>query len=195
DSASNVVSIVLYEDYSCPACKIFNDANAKNIQTYVEAGAATLEIHPIEMLYSMNPGIGFSHSGANAAACVANYSPDSFWLMNETFYSIQPIEEVSGGPSNAELVEAIAATGAKNMDKISTCIEKEKFSPWAGKATARALGKKPRVEKPLVNGTPTVYVNGTLYQGAINNADEFRMFITQVAGESASTTPATPAAG
>ena len=82
---SSTVSIEVYQDYLCPACKAFDEANAQQIQTLVEAGAATLEVHPIGMLANQSAGTKYSIRSTAAAACVANYSPDTFWKVNQAF--------------------------------------------------------------------------------------------------------------
>lgn len=195
---SSTVAIEVYQDYLCPACKAFDGANAEQLQTLVEAGAATLEIHPIGMLANQSAGTKYSLRSSAAAACVANYSPDTFWKVNQAFYANQP-QEGTPGLNDDEITALIAAQKPQNQAKIDKCIKDKTFIPWATKATDYALsGPMAQAAKDSGAagvGTPTILVNGKVYTGSIVDAKEFLAFVTQVAGESASTTPATPAAG
>jgi protein-disulfide isomerase len=195
---SSTVAIEVYQDYLCPACKAFDEANAEQIQTLVEAGAATVEIHPIGMLANQSAGTKYSIRSTAAAACVANYSPDTFWKVNQAFYANQP-QEGTPGLNDDEITALIDAQKPQNQSKIDKCIKDKTFVPWATKATDYALNG-PMADAAKQSGaagvgTPTILVNGKVYTGSIVDSKEFLAFITQVAGESASTTPATPAAG
>lgn len=195
---SSTVAIEVYQDYLCPACQAFDKANAEQLQTLVEAGAATLEIHPIGMLANQSAGTKYSLRSQAAAACVANYSPDTFWKVNQAFYANQP-QEGTPGLNDDEITALIDAQKPKDQSKIDKCIKDKTFMPWATQATDYALAG-PMSEAAKQSGaagvgTPTILVNGKVYTGSIVDAKEFLAFITQVAGESASTTPATPAAG
>lgn len=195
---SSTVNIVVYQDYICPACRAFDEANADTLQTLVEAGAATLEIHPIGMLWSKSAGTEYSRRSAAAAACVANYSPNTFWKVNQAFYANQP-QEGTPGPTDEELAALIGKQKPENQSKIDKCITDKTFIPWVKKATDFALNG-PMTDAALASGsagvgTPTILVNGKVYSGSIVDSKEFLSFITQVAGESAATPTPTPAAG
>ena len=198
DAGSSTVAIEVYQDYLCPACKAFDEANSQQLQTLVEAGAATLELHPIGMLANQSAGTKYSLRSQAAAACVANYSPDTFWKVNQAFYANQP-QEGTPGLNDEEITALIDAQKPQNQSKIDKCIKDKTFMPWASQATDYALaGPMTQAAKDSGAagvGTPTILVNGKVYTGSIVDAKEFLAFITQVAGESASTTPATPAAG
>lgn len=195
---SSTVSIEVYQDYICPACKAFDEANAQQLQTLVEAGAATLEVHPIGMLANQSAGTKYSLRTTAAVACVANYSPDTFWKVNQALFANQP-QEGTPGLNDDEITALIDAQKPKEQAKIAKCIKDKTFIPWATQATDYALAG-PMAEAAKQSGaagagTPTILVNGKVFTGSIVDPKELLAFITQVAGESASTTPATPAAG
>jgi protein-disulfide isomerase len=150
------------------------------------------------MLANQSAGTKYSIRSTAAAACVANYSPDTFWKMNLAFYANQP-QEGTPGLNDDEITALIDAQKPKNQAKIAKCIKDKTFVPWATQATDYALAG-PMTEAAKQSGaagagTPTILVNGKVYTGSIVDPKELLAFITQVAGESASTTPATPAAG
>ncbi|MGO4103603.1 DsbA family protein [Leifsonia sp. YAF41] len=186
----NTVNIVTYVDYLCPFCGEFETANSAQITGWVTAGNATLEVHPLSILDSASKGTKYSTRSANAAACVANYDPNSFLAVNSALFANQPKENTEG-LTNAQLTSLVTDAGASDP-KIASCIADEEFSPWVAAATNRALaGPLPNANIPKVNGTPTVLVNGKAYTGAFGDAAAFQAFVTQQAAAGAEST-ATP---
>ena len=102
DDSGEVANIVMYIDYLCPFCGQFEATNSESMRTMVESGAATLEVHPIAILTNKSAGTQYSLRAANAAACVADSSPDSFFDYNAILFENQP-EEGSTGLTNDEL--------------------------------------------------------------------------------------------
>jgi protein-disulfide isomerase len=199
ESDADVIDIQIYVDYLCPFCKVFEDTNNEQIESWLNRGAATVEIHPISILNSNSMGTQYSTRAANAAACVANYSPDAFWDVNNALFENQP-EERTTGLSDEQLIDIVTKAGATPQGQIEDCINDKTFKPWVSASTLRALdGEVPNSEAE-VKGTPTVVVDGAKYEGAIDDPEAFAAFIVQAAGatsgENATPTPtptATPA--
>ena len=202
-SAANTdgaVDIRIYLDYLCPYCNQFETTNNEQITQWVAAGSATYEIHPIAILTSNSLGTKYSNRAANAAACVANSSPDSFLELNSLLFTNQPKEQTEG-LTNAELVDLATQAGATDPE-VAKCINDGTFNAWVTASTARALnGPLPNSDVAGVKGTPTVIVNGSQYTGSVTDADEFAAFVLQqstVTSPTATPTPSvteTPAAG
>jgi len=190
--AAGIIDIRIYQDYLCPFCKDFDTTNSGQIQKLVESGAATVEFHPIALLTSRSAGSKYSLRATNAAACVANYSPDSFWAMNQAFFAQQPAEGTAGLDDTA-IKALIASTGAANTSAINKCIDDKTFEKWSQSATDRALtGPLPGSQVASVSGTPTVLVNGVQYQGSLTDPAVFNAFVLQVAAAAYSTATPTP---
>jgi protein-disulfide isomerase len=187
-----VVDIRIYQDYLCPYCGDFDRTNASQIQGLVEAGAATVEVHPLSLLTSKSAGTKYSLRAANAAACVADNSPDTFWAFNQELFVQQPAEG-SAGLDDSQLKAIIAGTSPKGLASIEKCVDNKTFESWVTAATDRALtGPLPGSKVASVTGTPTVLVNGVQYTGSLLNPDEFKAFVTQVAAAAYSTATPTP---
>lgn len=188
----NLLNITIYQDYLCPICGQFDAANGETLAQLVNSGAAKLSIHPISILNSKSAGSKYSTRSANAAACVATYSPNNFWDFNQLMFANQPAE---GGPglSDDELKKLAADAGSSNTASIDSCISDGTYEGWVDAQTRRALtGPLPNTSVPNVTGTPTVIVNGQQYTGSISDATAFLAFITQIAGASYSENGATP---
>jgi protein-disulfide isomerase len=196
----NVPNIRIYVDYLCPICGQFEKANSEQLATWAENGTATVEYHPIAILTGRSAGTQYSLRAANAAACVANYSPDSFFVFNTMLFDDQP-EEGTEGHSDDEL-GAIAKTalasgdeapGGEALSSISTCIDDGTYKTWVEEATDRATTQPvPNSKLEKVKGTPTVLVNDKQYTGSITDPKEFQAFVLSVASETYAQSSATP---
>jgi len=183
-----VVDIQIYIDYFAANSKLFTETNNSQLEAWLEGGAATVEIRPISILNPNSQGTQYSTRSANAAACVANFSPDSYWAVNNALLANQP-EERTPGLSDDELHAIVIAAGATRASAIENCIRSQAFKPWVGAATLRALeGPLPgfrgdaKSDENKVRGTPTVLVNGLLYKGPYDDPDAFAAFVVQAAG-------------
>lgn len=195
---ADVLQIQLWVDYLCPYCNAFEQTNQEYINSLVESGAATLEIHPVAILDRLSLGTKYSTRAANAAACVADSAPDSFIAFHTSLFANQP-EENSSGLDDSELV-ALAAEAGATSQAVADCITGKTFQTFITDMTTLTVN-----DADLANpdtggfGTPTVLVNGQRYSGGLTDADAFKAFLVQVAGaafveeETATATP-TPTA-
>ena len=91
-NTDGVIQIRMYVDYLCGNCGTFERKNSEQLRQWVSSGAATLEIHPIALYTTKSAGTQYSLRAANAAACVAEYSPDAFFDFHESLFVDQPEE-------------------------------------------------------------------------------------------------------
>jgi protein-disulfide isomerase len=183
DDSGEVANIVTYVDYLCPFCGQFETTNSESIRTMVESGAATLEVHPVAILTNKSAGTQYSLRAANAAACVAENSPESFLDFNALMFENQP-EEGSTGLTNDEIKGFVEESGASSLSTINRCIDDNQFKGWVQAATNRALTEKvPNSDLESITGTPTVLVNGKQYVGSLTDPAEFQSFVLQATGE------------
>lgn len=193
-SSSNVIDIRVYVDYMCPICGGFEAANGELIKQMVSDGSATLEIHPVAILDRYSNGAKYSTRASNAAACVANFAPDTFFTFNSLLFENQP-EENSTGLTDEVLIELAKQAGVvTNFTKVSHCIESQQFKPWVLASSNRfSTNEIPNVAtqptaEPSQHGTPTIYVNGQFYSYTLDpvtfkfDPNEFAAFITKVLG-------------
>jgi protein-disulfide isomerase len=193
DPTGAVANIRIYVDYLCPLCGDFEDANNEQIAKWVDSGAATVEIHPVAILTSKSAGTKYSLRAANAAACVANYSPDDFFGFSSALFVDQP-EETSPGRSDAEIKEVVRDAGITTaLSRVDACIDDGTFESWVKSATDRSLdGPIPNSSIKGITSAPTVLVNGKPYTGSLEDPDEFASFVQQALGETYSTSTPTP---
>jgi protein-disulfide isomerase len=193
DTTGAIANIRVYVDYLCPLCGDFENANNEQIAQWVDSGAATVEIHPVAILTSKSAGTKYSLRAANAAACVANYSPDDFFAFSSALFVDQP-EETSPGRSNDEIKAVVRESGVNTaLPSINSCIEDGTYESWVTAATNRALdGPIPNSSMESIIGTPTILVNGKPYTGSLEDPKEFASFVQVALGETYSTSTPTP---
>ncbi|WP_167052458.1 thioredoxin domain-containing protein [Salinibacterium sp. ZJ77] len=185
-----VIDIRIYVDYLCQNCGTFDSNNIEQLRRWVDSGAATLEVHPIAILSAKSAGTQYSLRAANAAACVAEFSPDSFLDFHSSLFEDQP-QEGTEGLSDEQLIERAEKAGAGNMKKISDCVESKRFSAWVLDATARALnGPLPGADIPAITTVPTVIVDGKQFVYTKDfDPKELALFVTEASGEHNTGTP------
>ena len=182
------LEIIIYIDYQCPVCAIFELPNSEQLKNLVSQGAATLEMHPISFLDGRGSPNAFSSRAANAALCVADYSPDNFFAYNTRIFQAQPTE-AARGPENSELIAFAQEVGASNLEQIGSCINSKMFGSFIKDATQRALSEPIPGTELRVNGTPAIFVNGIQYTwdtvDDLASPARFAQFVQLVTAETA----------
>jgi protein-disulfide isomerase len=150
---SKVPHIELYIDYDCPHCKEFEDGNAGFLKSLLESKKATVEYKPIIVI-----GSNLSISGANAAACVAEYAPARFNDANTALFE-------QNGKQNVSVSGTIKALGIEGQagEQVTNCVSDKVFGKWVDTATAHALERTDASNAKMVTGTPTIIVDGVKY--------------------------------
>jgi protein-disulfide isomerase len=146
--AGKPVKVVAYVDFICPVCKNFEAQYNTALTKLRNEGKITVEYRPLGFLDSRST-TNYSSRAANAAACVANESPEKYSDFFNTLYDKQPAEG-SAGLSDTDLKKIATDVGAKNID---SCVDNKTYRPYVKHTTqeAQVIG---------VTGTPTVFVEG-----------------------------------
>ena len=182
DEAAGTLDIQMYVDYLCPICGQFETTNGDYITSLLENGKTTVEIHPIAILDRLSQGTKYSTRATNAAACVANYSPNQYYDFHNLLFANQPAENTTG-LTDDQLVDLTTQADVQEPDKIAACIKNQEFKAWVSNSTQRALdGPIPNSNVEKVTGTPTVIVNGLKYTGSVSDLASFQAFVIQAAG-------------
>jgi protein-disulfide isomerase len=195
-TATNVPNVIVYLDYQCPICGAFEKAQGDNLTNWVKDGAITLELHPVAFLDGP-PGFqttDYSKLAANAAVCVADQAPDSFFAFNALLYKNQ-MSEGSQSFSDQQYSDFAKTAGVGDkLPAISKCIASHRFVPWMlYEATKFSQTNKkdynshwldhiPGWATPPGNGTPLVLVNNKVpANGVIFDPTAFAQLVMRAA--------------
>jgi protein-disulfide isomerase len=141
----------VYYDYLCPVCAQFEEIVGDDLNALREEGTIRLEFHPVSILDRASP-TQYSSRAANAAATVADGSPEHFLAFSQLLFENQQAE---GGAhyTNAELAAFAVEVGVPQ--EVADTIASGKFRGWVTSATQQAS-----IEG--MQGTPTVMVEGEI---------------------------------
>ncbi|MCW2798599.1 MAG: hypothetical protein JWQ70_71 [Aeromicrobium sp.] len=149
------VTVVLYEDFQCPVCKAFEQANGSFLDDQVKSGKITIQYRPFAFLDNSS-STHYATRAMSAAMCVLDKGGVvAYKKMHDILYVNQPAEGGAGLP-NSSLIEFANQAGVTGL---KSCINSEKFGPWVKKAKAKG-------EDAKVSGTPTVVIDGKVVNGA-----------------------------
>ena len=146
------VTLTAYEDFQCPVCNDYEQANTAQIDTWVKAGTVKVEYRPVSILDRAS-STNYSTRALNAAAAVVNSAPGAFPAFHQALFANQPAEGTAG-LTDDKLIELAVAAGAPKAP-VTAAIKDGKFKGWAAKVTEDA-------SKDGLTGTPWVKVNGTV---------------------------------
>jgi protein-disulfide isomerase len=132
-------------DFSCPACKTFNDALGPTINEQVEAGELQVVYHPLSFI---NRG---STLAANAFGCAIDQG-----VTHEFYDAVFAVQgaESGAGFTNEQLIEVGAQVGLTD-DSFTSCVNGGDFDGWVDNVNASQV-------EAGVTGTPTIFLNGEL---------------------------------
>ena len=139
--------IDIWEDFQCPFCNIFEKSMSSYLEDVVRSKQAKVVFHMVSFI---GPD---SVRAANAANCAV--AEGRFIEFHRALYQIQGAEN-TGVFANANLVEVGKRLGLTTPD-FEKCINDGRYSGVV-KNVANSMAKN------NVNGTPTIFINGKLWE-------------------------------
>ena len=147
--ASAPVTVELYEDLQCPACREFEASAGPVLKQYVDAGRVTVHYLVVSFLDSAST-TRYSSRAANAAYCAADAGV--FQSFHDLLYANQP-PEGGTGLTEAQLIEYGRQAGATGQS-FADCVTTTTYGDFVTRITDQA-------SRDGISATPTVLVNRT----------------------------------
>ncbi len=149
------VSVELYEDFQCPACRSFEQESGAFLKSQVASGAITVTYRPFSFLDDLGGSPNeYSRRSTNVALCALDKGGVGDYIkVHDYLYANQP-DEGTAGPENPELISAVKDLGITGIDE---CVKTERFIPWIKEA-------KDAGAKKDVSSSPTVLVAGKVVE-------------------------------
>ena len=141
-------TIDIWEDPQCPVCNTFEQANGEFIDDLVRAKKANVVYHVLSFLGNE------SVSASNAAYCAADVA--RYLDFHKAMYLVQPVLENSGFYSTENLIKIGSYAGLTSQSFID-CVTK-------GSKLDKVKAAYESMAKYNVQGTPTVFFNGKLWE-------------------------------
>lgn len=107
-SADAKVTLDVYEDFLCPACRAFEETYGSAIEKHVADGTIQVRYHMLPMLNDRSDPPGYSMDSANAGLCAADAG--KFPEFHKSLFNDQP-EEGSRGWDRQQLAKLGANLG------------------------------------------------------------------------------------
>lgn len=188
DFDASPVDVMVFVDYMCPACGVFEQTYGTMLEQYVGSGDINLTVYPINFLDGQSLGSKYSTRAANMMACVVEQQPEhAFAVHNRLLSTVAQPQEGTTGFTDDQLIENAEAVGVENTTELRQCVKDQRFGAFIsanykqvsergilGLAEGAQLmnpstGQLTPLEEPQrLTSTPTVIVNG---QQWVSNRD------------------------
>ncbi|MFJ6936140.1 DsbA family protein [Streptomyces sp. NPDC101132] len=143
-------TLVVWEDFRCPACKSFEDNYRATIHELEAKGQLKVEYHLVTLIDSNMGGSG-SLKAANAAACAQDAG--KFSPYHDVLFVNQPPEPDDAYGKDEKLLELAAKVPGLDTPEFRQCVADGSHNSWVNKSyDAFKAGN--------FRGTPTVQLNG-----------------------------------
>jgi protein-disulfide isomerase len=167
------VTVEIYLDFMCPYCGRFERANGAELARLIGDRSVRLRLYPLSFLDRASRGTRYSTRTANAVATVADRAPDKVLGFSAALYAHQPAEN-SAGLTDAEIADLAVRAGVPA--DVAARFAGGTFEPWIAAVTDTAF------HTAGITGTPTVKINGKLFEGDLYTAGALSQAINAANG-------------
>ncbi|MQA76868.1 MAG: thioredoxin domain-containing protein [Streptosporangiales bacterium] len=148
------VTLTVFEDFRCPACKGFEDRYGATIGDLVDSGDLRVEYRIATIIDSL--GSSGSKVAGNAAACAQDAG--RFREYHDRLFDHQPEEKVDGF-TEERVIELAEPVAGLDTARFRACVEDERYRPWLKRVQTDFDDRYDRLV------TPTVLLDGTMAFG------------------------------
>lgn len=117
------VTLDVYEDFLCPACRQFEETYGTDIDKHVTDGTVRVRYHMLPMLNERSDPPGYSMDSANAGLCAADAG--QFPAYHKSLFGDQP-EEGSRGWDDQQLAKLGTDLGISDKN-FTSCVTSGKY--------------------------------------------------------------------
>jgi protein-disulfide isomerase len=144
------VTIDVYADFQCPFCARADGVLQQLAPQFIDTGK-------VKLVYHNFPIIGpESETAAQAAECAGDQN--KFWAYANYLFTHQNGE--NAGAFSPDTLKKFAAQLGLNQSTFNTCLDTGKYSAAVKQQAAEG-------QQRGVNVTPTFFINGRKYEGAL----------------------------
>lgn len=173
--ASAKSTLVIWEDFRCPACANFENAYRSTIHELTGKGLLKVEYHLATLIDGNMRGEG-SRRAANAAVCAQDAG--KFPEYHDVLFANQPLETEDAFASNDHLLDLAEKVDGLATPAFSSCVRDGGHDAWVTESDKA-------FQKGNFPGTPTVLLNGKSVFGDQQNPltpDKLKQLVEERAG-------------
>lgn len=143
-------TLTIWEDFRCPACRLFEQTYRSTIHELTEAGQLKVEYRLATIIDGGLGGSG-SRKAANAAACAQDAG--KFTPYHDVLYDNQPREADDAFAQEGKLIELARKVDGLDTPAFRRCVENGTHDSWVEKSDDAFSASEH-------TGTPTVLLDG-----------------------------------
>lgn len=149
------VTVVEFGDYKCPACKDFHESVVPEIESqFIDSGDAAFHyVHYPFLSEDSTTAAEFSE------AVYGELGDEAFWSFHDTLFANQPQNEGGDYFDQERLRELLQETASE--EEVTTVVEAFENGTYE----ENVENDRSMAEDLGVNSTPSVFVNGELFEG------------------------------
>lgn len=151
-AAAGAPEVVVYEDFQCPWCALFDQATGEELHELAESGDIRLTYVIRNFLDGADQA---STRAANAALCAGEQ--DGFLPFHEALYATHPVHQQSQGHetgwTDEHFVAVAEQVGVADLDEFTACVAGLDHVEQVDAMEERSVADG-------VTGTPRVHVDG-----------------------------------
>lgn len=152
--SSAPVQIIEFADFECPSCARFATITEPDVRArLIEPGLANLTYFDLPLPQHRN-----SQAASNAAACADDQG--KFWAMHDQIYARQHEWSTYATDNPKGPLKAAAQAAGLDVDRWEDCFDARRHQ---GRIDANAA----EAARRGVGSTPTFFIGGKMYTGAI----------------------------
>ncbi|MFD7689248.1 thioredoxin domain-containing protein [Streptomyces sp. NPDC059781] len=163
-------TLTVWEDFRCPACKVFEQNYRPTIHELTESGQLKVEYHLVTLIDNGLGGTG-SRNAANAAACAQDAG--KFAAYHDVLFENQPPESDDAFADNGKLIELAGKVDGLDTPAFRSCVEDGTHNSWVAKSHEA-------FRKGGFSGTPTVLYEGeNIHQDRSMTPEKFKQMVEE----------------
>lgn len=158
--AKDAPVVDVYEDFRCPACKLFETYEGETFTQLAQDGKIRLRVHLKTVIDSLTGGDSSAVAGSSAVCAL----DQGVWTeYHKALFDLQPESETPEGFPEEAYTEAAKKAGLSgaDLDEWQQCTDEGTYVNYIRSVDEASV-------KDQITGTPTVIVNGTKFNwGAV----------------------------
>ena len=146
------VDVALWEDFQCPGCKAFEEANGSMLRERVKSGDVTMTVHPLSFLDGELSNDS-SVLAANAFGCATDVGEQQALDFHLTVYANQPPEVQGQQAWSADQLISWGNDVGIDGGEWENCVNDLTYEGWVTQVQTTMSGAG-------ITQTPTVFLDG-----------------------------------